>query len=78
MASEWKPGLRGVGAVAFKTMVAVCVEVEPARWERGRPRLCNAILMTGIHGQCQVQVEIWMLVGGGDGFLHLLIPHQVV
>ena len=53
-----KAGLQGVGAVAFKTMAALCVEVEPVRWERGRPRLCNAVLMTGIHWQCQVQVEM--------------------
>lgn len=71
MASEWKPGLQGVGAVAFKTMVALYVEVEPIHWERGRPCLCNAVLMTGIHGRCQVQVEMWMLVGGRDGFLRL-------
>lgn len=37
VAGEWELGLRGVGAVAFKTMAALCVEVEPARWERGRP-----------------------------------------
>lgn len=49
--------------MVFKTMVALCQEVEPAFWERGGPRHCNAVLMTGIHGQCQVQVEIWMMVG---------------
>lgn len=57
--SELKPGLQGVGAVAFKTMVALYVEVEPVRWDWGRPRLCEAVLMTGIHGQCQMQVEMW-------------------
>lgn len=66
MASELKLGLWGVGAVAFKTMVALYVEVEPLRWERGRPCLCNAVLMTGIHGHCQVQVETRMLVGGRE------------
>lgn len=49
--------------MVFKTMVALCQEVEPVFWERGGPRHCNAVLMTGIHGQCQVQVEIWMMVG---------------
>lgn len=73
VSSEWKPGLQRAGAVAFKTMAALYVEVEPVRWERGRPRLCNAVLMTGIHGQCQVQVGIWILVGGRGGFIRLLI-----
>lgn len=58
-----------MGAAVFKTMVALCQEVEPAFWERGGPRHCNAVLMTGIHGQCQVQVEIWMMVGKvGEGW----------
>lgn len=69
MASEWKPSLQEAGAVAFKTMVSLYMEVEPVPWETGRPRLCNAVLMTGIHGQCQVQVEMWMLVGVGDSFI---------
>lgn len=72
--------------MVFKTMVALCQEVEPVFWERGGPCHCNAILMTGIHGRWQVQVEIWMMVGkvgevggsGWDGFHNLLIPHQVV
>lgn len=65
MTSEWKTSLCRVGAVAFKTMAALCVEVEPVLWERGRPHLCNVVLMTSIHGQCQVQVE--MEDGGGLG-----------
>lgn len=47
---------------------------------RGGPRLWKAVLMTGIHGQCQGQVEMWMSVGrrwGGGRFLPLLIPQQV-
>lgn len=56
---------KGVRAEGFKTMAALCVEVEPVLWERGRLRLCNAFLMTGIHWQCQVQVEVWVWGGGG-------------
>lgn len=53
-----------VGAVACKTKAALYVEVEPAHWERGSHKLCADILMTGIHGQCQIQVERWMVMGG--------------
>lgn len=60
----------GPGAVTFKTMVALYVEVETAHWKRGSsPLLCKAILMTGIHGQCQMQVDMWMLFGRWDGLL---------
>lgn len=60
----------GLGAVTFKTMVALYVEVEMAHWERGSsPLLCKVILMTGIHGQCQMQVDMWMLFGTWDRLL---------
>lgn len=59
--------------MAFKTMAALCVEVEPVPGERGEPRLCKAVLMTGIHWHCQVQVEMWMMVGGISP-----PPHQLV
>lgn len=51
--------------MVFETMAALYVEVEPVLWEGGRFRLCNTVLMTGIHGQCQVQVEMWMMEGRG-------------
>lgn len=41
VASDLKPSLRGVEAVAFKTMVALYVEVEPVHWEKGRLHLGN-------------------------------------
>lgn len=64
VASDLKPSLRGVEAVAFKTMVALYVEVEPVHWEKGSPSSGKPALMAGIQGQCQVQVEIWILVVG--------------
>lgn len=65
--------------MAFGTMAALYVEVEPVLWEGGRFSLCNTVLMTGIHGQCQVQVETWMMEWGwGAGIFQLLISHQVV
>lgn len=66
--------------MAFETMAALYVEVEPVLWEGKRFSLCNTVLMTGIHGQCQVQVETWMMVGGGGeaGIVPLLISLQVV
>lgn len=63
--------------MAFETMGALYVEVEPVLWEGGRFSLCNTVLMTGIHGQCLVQVETWMMEGlGVAGIFHLL--YQVV
>lgn len=61
--------------MAFETMAVLYVEVEPARWEGGRFSFCNTVLMTGIHWQCQVQVETWQTCRGGweAGILHLLI-----
>lgn len=53
--------------MAFKTMLAVCVEVGPVLREGGRSSHCNAALMTGIQGQCQVQVEMRGMVGDGAG-----------
>lgn len=50
--------------MAFETMAALYVEVEPVLWEGGRFSLCNTVLMTGIQGQCQVQVETRMMAGG--------------
>lgn len=64
--------------MAFETMAALYVEVEPVLWEGERFSLCNTVLMTGIHGQCQVQVEMWMMVGGRAGTFHVLISQQVV
>lgn len=64
--------------MAFETMAALYVEVEPVLWEGGRFSLCNTVLMTGIHGHCQVQVEMWMMVGGRAGIFHVLISQQVV
>lgn len=63
--------------MAFETMAALYVEVEPVLWEGGRFSLCNTVLKTGIHGQCLVQVEMWMMEGRGEaGIFHLL--YQVV
>lgn len=63
-----------MGAVAFETMAALYVEVEPVLWEGGSSGLCNTVLMTGIHGHCQVQVETWMMEGWREtGIFHLLI-----
>lgn len=37
---ELKPGLEWAGPGAYKTIVALCVEVELAFWELGRPHHC--------------------------------------
>ena len=59
----------------FKTMVALYVEVELVRRERGRPGLWKAVLMTGIHGRCQVQVEMWTLVEEGTDYFIFFPPN---
>lgn len=60
---EWEAGLWGVGAVVFKTKVLYTWTWSRSAGTEVGFRLCNAVLMTGIHGQCQVQVGMWMLVG---------------
>lgn len=49
LGSETRTGVGG--AAVFKTTVALCVQAEPAFWERG-PTLVivSAVLMSAIHG----------------------------